>query len=353
MPEPAAKAEDISLADVEGVHIPEIDGEAPAGQPAEGAEAEPAASPPPEEKPSGEDQKAVEGEAEEELPWSLAKLAEEYYGLPIEEFYSKMGIKLGDRETTLQDLVRDQARRFDYTQKTQALAREEVARRQSWSQANQQWQARLNELDATIQTLLQFGPQKPGEQLLLEDPTQYAIARERHSEWEKQLDGARSARQQAMMQFMAQAHRYNEQYRAAQNMALTRIIPEWGEKPEDGMREMGEIAQFLLGRGFTQEEISGVVDPRTGLNIPGTGLTDARVIALIREHMLLSRKAGEVPEKLAMLQKKKLPPAKLRSGATQGRGAAQQSKALEAIKKASGSADLRRVSAELPDFLVE
>jgi hypothetical protein len=104
-----------------------------------------------------------------------------------------------------------------------------------------------------------------------------------------------------------------EQYVTQQREILPEVIPEWRDS-KVAAQEATQIRDFLLGEGFTEQDIGG--------------LTNATLVKLARKAMLYDR--GETRVTAAKAKPKKARAKTLKSGTQSGRvqDAAQAIKAL-------------------------
>ena len=109
-----------------------------------------------------------------------------------------------------------------------------------------------------------------------------------------------------------------EQYVTQQREMLPEVIPEWRDS-KVAAQEATQIRDFLLGEGFTEQDISG--------------LTNATLVKLARKAMLYDR--GETRVTAAKAKPKKARAKTLKSGtkASQPRPKSDAQKAIQNAKK--------------------
>ena len=220
----------------------------------------------------------VEVASLEELPNTLNDFAEAI-GIEPDELAGHLMIPVGKDasgnvvEVTLAEAIRGNMRQADYSQKTNELAE---ARRQfdaGVEAARSEWQARIEQADAMVANLQKFETQDMSDaelnQLLLDDPQEYLIQKNRIEVKQKALNDAQAAREEMMKQQKAEGDRQKAEFRQREQEALYRAFPELNEDAKRTEFE-GGLNTFLQSVGFSSDEISGYLG----------GVFDHRVIKM-------------------------------------------------------------------------
>lgn len=285
---------------------------------------------------------ALEAEATEEYV-EEAEMPEEYSEEQSEE-YEEGDLEAGDEadeqddasfdilsatvevdgeEITVEELKRGNLRQRDYTRKTQELAE---TRRQMEAQAQEIERERAQYaqmLPALQQRIEQSVEQEPDWDTLYDaDP---AMAAKAERQWRKQNEERQAqlqavqAEQQRLQQLQQQKmQQMQAQYVEQQREILPEIIPEWRDS-KVASKEASDIRNFLIGEGFSEQDISG--------------LTNATLVKLARKAMLYDR--GQTRAKTAKQKPQKQASKTLKSGsrATQPRPKGEQQQALQRVRQ--------------------
>lgn len=200
----------------------------------------------------------------------------------IENLMVKVKVNGKEEDVALGEALRGYQRQADYAQKTMALAEE----RRRFQGALEQSQARTNQ---TLQALddwiakASLVVQNPGvdlDRLRQEDVTEYLRVKDEIQERERKLNEAVQYRHQLLTQQQQQQYQRLEAYVQEQREKLPEMIPEWRDQ-SIAEKERNDLSSYLIGDGFTQDELSQAYD--------------ARLIRLARKAMLYDRLQAAKP----------------------------------------------------------
>ena len=232
-------------------------------------------------------------------------------------------VEVDGEEITVEELKRGNLRQRDYTRKTQELAE---TRRQMEAQAQEIERERAQYaqmLPALQQRIEQSVEQEPDWDTLYEaDPAMAAKAerqwRKQNEERNAQLQAVQAEQQRLEQLRYQQQQQFEAQYVEQQREILPEVIPEWRDS-KVAAKEASAIRDFLIGEGFSEQDISG--------------LTNATLVKLARKAMLYDR--GQTRAKTAKQKPKKQASKTLKSGsrATQPRPKGQQQQALQRVRQ--------------------
>ena len=188
-------------------------------------------------------------------------------------------------------------RNADYTQKTQALARD----REQVQAAAQQTAQTLQALQQQQAVLAQFYQAAIGEppsiELAQRDPQTYLVQRELHEQRVKQFQALMGHGQQLTQQQQQMMESQQQQYLQRELQALHQKLPEL--RDETKRREFtGKAVEVAAKYGFSEQEVLNAVDHRS--------------LLMLRDLMALEgRKSAEktVKQKMANVPPKTLKPA--------------------------------------------
>jgi hypothetical protein len=166
-------------------------------------------------------------------------------------------------ELTIDELERGYHRQSDYTRKMQEVA----THRAAFEQATRQNLAMREQLDqglrATQQLMQASLPQEPDWVALAAhpDPRMLSIAQ---IEWGKQQQKLAHVASMIQANQQAAAQEYSQSHQARLQDSFEKMVelnPDWKD-PKVRAKGQAEIAEYTASRGFTQDDLKGIVDPR-------------------------------------------------------------------------------------------
>ena len=199
-------------------------------------------------------------------------------------------IEVDGEEITIEELRSGHLRQKDYTRKTQELAENRKAMEAQYQEIERERAEYAQLLPAMAERIQQAAEQEPDWDTLYDTDPVMAAKAER--QWRKEQEArtaqlqAVQAEQQRMQQIAAQKQQQMQQsYLEQQRHILPDIIPEWRDK-KVAATEATQIRDFLLGEGFSEQDVSG--------------MSNAKLVKLARKAMLYDRgetRANEVKAK--------------------------------------------------------
>lgn len=154
----------------------------------------------------------------------------------------------------------------DYTQKSQQVAEQrrlvehQIAQAKVW-QAEREFtqsvateQATLSQLDATLKQYAALNWAEMSTDDIVRYRMQMDGLKEQRASIEKQIDGKKAEFTQARQQHIAQLAKQGQEY-------LQKAIPGWNESVAK------EVVSYAVKDGYTQEEISSILDPRNVMTL--------------------------------------------------------------------------------------
>ena len=199
-------------------------------------------------------------------------------------------IEVDGEEQTIEELRSGFLRQKDYTRKTQELAESRKAIEAKDQEIERERAEYAQLLPAMAERIHQAAEQEPDWDTLYDTDPVMAAKAER--QWRKEQEArtaqlqAVQAEQQRMQQIAAQKQEQMQQsYLEQQRHILPDIIPEWRDK-KVAATEATQIRDFLLGEGFSEQDVSG--------------MSNATLVKLARKAMLYDRgetRANEVKAK--------------------------------------------------------
>ena len=199
-------------------------------------------------------------------------------------------LEVDGEEKTIEELRSGFLRQKDYTRKTQELAEHRKAVDAQYQEMERERAEYAQLLPAMAERIQQAAEQEPDWDTLYDTDPVMAAKAER--QWRKEQEGrvaqlqAVQAEQQRMQQIEAQKREQMQQsYLEQQRHILPDIIPEWRDR-KVAATEATQIRDFLLGEGFSEQDVSG--------------MSNATLVKLARKAMLYDRgetRANEVKAK--------------------------------------------------------
>lgn len=199
-------------------------------------------------------------------------------------------LEVDGEEKTIEELRSGFLRQKDYTRKTQELAEHRKAVEAKDQEMDRERAEYAQLLPAMAERIQQAAEQEPDWDTLYDTDPVMAAKAER--QWRKEQEArtaqlqAVQAEQQRMQQIAAQKQQQMQQsYLEQQRHILPDIIPEWRDK-KVAATEATQIRDFLLGEGFSEQDVSG--------------MSNATLVKLARKAMLYDRgetRANEVKAK--------------------------------------------------------
>ena len=199
-------------------------------------------------------------------------------------------LEVDGEEITIEELRSGHLRQKDYTRKTQELAENRKAMEAQYQEIERERAEYAQLLPAMAERIQQAAEQEPDWDTLYDTDPVMAAKAER--QWRKEQEArtaqlqAVQAEQQRMQQIAAQKQQQMQQsYLEQQRHILPDIIPEWRDK-KVAATEATQIRDFLLGEGFSEQDVSG--------------MSNATLVKLARKAMLYDRgetRANEVKAK--------------------------------------------------------
>jgi hypothetical protein len=211
-------------------------------------------------------------------------------------------LEVDGEEITIEELRSGHLRQKDYTRKTQELAEHRKAVEAKDQEMDRERAEYAQLLPALAERIQQEAKQEPDWDTLYDaDPVMAAKA---ERQWRKEQEErvaqlqAVQAEQQRMQQIEAQKREQMQQsYLEQQRQILPDIIPEWRDS-KVAATEATQIRDFLLGEGFSEQDVSG--------------MSNATLVKLARKAMLYDR--GETRANQVKAKPKKPRAKTLKSG---------------------------------------
>ena len=231
-----------------------------------------------------------------------------------------------DVEVSEDELIKGYSRQQDYTQKTQQLAeykkqmdaaaqgmQQEIA--QTHQMRAQYVDALSTSIDANYAHLQQFA-NIDWERLKTENREEYLTKRDDYRQAQEGIEQLKAQAGQAQQQQQQEMQVQHQQMLQEEHTKMVSILPEWND-PDTQRAIAKSLSEFALSKGYTQEELSQLVDHRSIL-----------VLMQAKAYEDMTRKQHEVRAK-----KVKNKPNVIKTKAKRGKGEASTSKRKEKMKR--------------------
>ena len=228
----------------------------------ESTEAEEEALEASDEESEEEEEDSEESEVEEEI-------VEEEDDTP--ELYT-VKINGEEHEVTGEELLKGYSRQQDYTRKTQELSEyrkqlDEAARlfQGEIAQTQEARQQYMNALATAVETNMSSLAKYEStdwERLKSENMEEYLAKRDDFREAQSQIEKLKQTHQNEAIKQQEEQQKQFAQAAQEEHSKLASILPAWG-KPETQKRIATEVRDFALSKGYTEEELSQLIDHRS------------------------------------------------------------------------------------------
>ena len=208
-----------------------------------------------------------------------------------------------DVEVTLDELQAGYSRQADYTRKSQVLAEQrkkaddELAATQ---QERQRYQSQLEQFSTQADSKLNEFKTVDWTKLKEDDPTEYMLKRDQYRELqenkrtveEEQINLQNKTQQEHQSKWQEELGRQQE--------IISQRLPEWTD-PGKGPKLKQDIKGFAIKKGFSEQEVSSLIDARS---------VDVLHKAMLYESLLEAKISGKKAKVIPKVQKPGSPTSK-------------------------------------------
>ena len=248
-----------------------------------------------------------------------------------------------DVEVSEDELIKGYSRQQDYTQKTQQLAeykrQMDAAAGQMQQEIAQTQQMRSQYVDALSTAIdtnyahLQQYANVDWETLKSQDTQEYLTKRDEYRQAQESIQELQTKAQQAQHQQEKEMQVQHQQVLQEEHSKMVSILPEWND-PDTQRAIAKSLSEFALSKGYTQEELSQLVDHRSIL-----------VLMQAKAYEDMTRKQHEVRAK-----KVKNKPNVIKTKAKRNKGEASVSKRKEKMKRLQSTGHVDDAASLLEDI---
>ena len=257
------------------------------------------AAPTEEEESTEETQdESLEEESEEEAEEESEAESEESDEEDEEELLYAVKVDGEEQEVSLDELLKGYSRQSDYTKKTQELSSdrkgmEELQQKYNSEMAQiqaerQQYTEYLNQIVENSMGGLDKYANLDWDRLKESDPIEYITKREEYREAQEKIQSMRNEQAVAQQKQAEETKQLHTSMVFEEHKKLVSAIPEWGE-PEKQKELAADVRKYALGQGFSEEELSSLVDHRSVLVLMKAAKFDAMDNADIKSRKLKNK----------------------------------------------------------------
>ena len=229
-----------------------------------------------ESQPIAEDESLEEETEEEEEADEAEEESEEPDEEDEEELLYAVKVDGEEQEVTLDELMKGYSRQSDYTKKTQELSEGRKAIEQLYGQYNHEINAVQQERQQYISALSQVIEHSVAgldayqnidwETLKNEDPIDYLTKKEEQSAMQNQVAYNMQQREQVALAQKQQEAQRREHFRLSEQHRLVEALPEWSDA-DTRTQLTNDMREYALNNGFTEQDLSGLIDHRYFLTL--------------------------------------------------------------------------------------
>ena len=248
-----------------------------------------------------------------------------------------------DVEVSEDELIKGYSRQQDYTQKTQQLAeykrQMDAAAGQMQQEIAQTQQMRSQYVDALATAIegnyahLQQFANVDWDRLKTEDREEYLTKRDDYRQAQEQIEGLKVKAGQAQQQQEQEIQVQHQRMLQEEHSKMVSILPEWND-PNTQRAIAKSVSDFALTKGYSQEELSQLVDHRSIL-----------VLMQAKAYEDLTRKQHEVRAK-----KVKNKPKVLKTKAQRSKAESTKGKRTEKMKRLQSTGHVDDAASLLEDL---
>jgi hypothetical protein len=172
-------------------------------------------------------------------------------------------VKINGKEekVSLKEALNGYQRQQDYTRAKQEFAAEKRQFSTELDAARQEREVYSQLLPALIQRMQSSMPSAPDQSLIDIDPSAYLRQKEAYEQAMGDLQAASSERQRLEQETKVEQQRKLQAFVAENASKLPELIPEWKDR-KAYERDRPKVREYLMGRGFSDEEINQAYDAR-------------------------------------------------------------------------------------------
>lgn len=178
----------------------------------------------------------------------------------------KITVQGQEIEVTADEAFKGYMRQQDYTRKTQEAAEQSRKADQLYQTVQQEYATRINQLDVLAGDMYRelVGDQQKLASLIESDPQEYLRQQAAMQNKVAKLQQVQQAQQQYQAMQANQADQHRSELLAQSEQALLEALPSWRDADKRAS-EQKEMAQFLISKGYSPNDLNDLTDHRAVL----------------------------------------------------------------------------------------
>jgi len=191
-----------------------------------------------------------------------------------------------DVQVTQEELLAGYSRQADYTRKSQVLSEQrqkadsELAATQ---QERQRYLSQLEQFNTQADSKINELAKTDWTQLKEEDPTEYMLKRDQYRELQENKRTVEDEQKDLQLKSQQENQAKWQEELGRQQEIMVQRLPEWTD-PDKGPKLKQNIKSFAVKKGFTEQEVSSLIDARS---------VDVLHKAMLYENLLATKISGK------------------------------------------------------------
>ena len=191
-----------------------------------------------------------------------------------------------DVEVTQEELLAGYSRQADYTRKSQVLSEQRQkadAELAATQQERQRYLSQLEQFNTQADSKINELAKTDWTQLKEEDPTEYMLKRDQYRELQENKRTVEDEQKDLQLKSQQENQVKWQEELGRQQEIMVQRLPEWTD-PDKGPKLKQNIKSFAVKKGFTEQEVSSLIDARS---------VDVLHKAMLYENLLAAKISGK------------------------------------------------------------
>ena len=191
-----------------------------------------------------------------------------------------------DVKVTQEELLAGYSRQADYTRKSQVLSEQRQkadAELAATQQERQRYLSQLEQFNTQADSKIDELAKTDWTQLKEEDPTEYMLKRDQYRELQENKRTVEDEQKDLQLKSQQENQVKWQEELGRQQEIMVQRLPEWTD-PDKGPKLKQNIKSFAVKKGFTEQEVSSLIDARS---------VDVLHKAMLYENLLATKISGK------------------------------------------------------------
>ena len=191
-----------------------------------------------------------------------------------------------DVQVTQEELLAGYSRQADYTRKSQVLSEQRQkadAELAATQQERQRYLSQLEQFNTQADSKIDELAKTDWTQLKEEDPTEYMLKRDQYRELQENKRTVEDEQKDLQLKSQQENQVKWQEELGRQQEIMVQRLPEWTD-PDKGPKLKQNIKSFAVKKGFTEQEVSSLIDARS---------VDVLHKAMLYENLLATKISGK------------------------------------------------------------